>query len=197
MSQFIESICLRDGTFQNLELHERRMHRALDSIHSNSKLDLSSILLSQKFPESGWWKCRIIYDDRSQEISFEEYQPRRVSSLKMVHSNSIDYLHKYVDRSNLEKLFAMRESCDNIIIIKNGNVTDSLHANLAFKKGSEWFTPESYLLPGVMRERLLKDQIIKTAVIKEANIRNFEKVKLVNALLGFDGPEIDIENIFE
>lgn len=196
MFRFIESICLRDGKFQNLELHEKRMHRALQSIHSNLKIGLSKILSTQKIPESGWWKCRLIYD-QTQEISFEKYRPKPVSSLKIVHDNSIDYSHKYMDRSRLEKLFAMKESCDDIIIIKNGNVTDSLYANLVFKKGNDWFTPESFLLPGIMRERLLKDQIIQTAVITETNIRTFEKVKLINALLGFDGPEIEIENIFE
>ncbi len=197
MCLFIESICLREGKFQNLELHEQRMHRALSSVGSNSKIDLSKILASQKIPSSGWWKCRVVYGNQSQEISIEKYQPKQVSSLKLVHDDLISYSHKYADRSALEKLFAMRESCDDIVIIKNGNVTDSFYANLAFKKGNDWFTPANYLLPGVMRERFLKDQIIKTTAITETNIRNFEKVKLINALLGFNGPEIDIENIFE
>jgi 4-amino-4-deoxychorismate lyase len=195
MYRFIESICLREGKFQNLELHERRMHRAFASVRSARKINLEQLLLQQEVPTTGWWKCRVLYNELKEEISFEKYQLRQVSSLRIVKDDTIDYAHKYVDRSRLEKLYEMREHCDDIIILKNGKVTDSLYANLAFKKENNWFTSKSPLLHGVMREKLVQDQILTPAEITTSNIYTFEKVKLINALLGFDGPEIDIKNI--
>jgi 4-amino-4-deoxychorismate lyase len=195
MCRFIESICLRDGQFQLLEWHEKRMHRALQSIGQYAPLNLEHILQLQPIPHAGWWKCRIEYDEAKQEISFEEYQPRTVSSLRIIMDDTIDYSHKFADRSHLKKLFDLKKDCDDIIICKNEKVTDSFYANLVFKKENKWFTPESYLLPGVMREKLLQDRTIERTEITLSNIHTFDKVKLINALLGFEGPEIEIKNI--
>jgi 4-amino-4-deoxychorismate lyase len=196
MCRFIESICLRDGAFQNLDLHEERMQRALAFLKSTTKLNLTQLLQSKEVPAHGWWKCRILYDDQSQEFSFEQYQPKPISSFKLINDNSIEYPHKFADRSKLDRLIQMREGCDDIIIVKDGKVTDSWYANLIFKKNNEWFTPQSYLLPGIMREKLLRDKSINLADITVSNIRTFEKVKVINSLLGFAGPEVSIKNIF-
>jgi 4-amino-4-deoxychorismate lyase len=47
------------------------------------------------------------------------------------------------------------EGCDDIIIVRNGFVTDASYANLIFRKGDEWFTPATFLLAGTMRAFLL------------------------------------------
>src|SRR5207253_2733937 len=125
--------------------HERRMCRAFNSIGIDKKINLDILLKKIEVPTSGWWKCRLLYNEKDEEISFEKYQPRAISSLKIVHDDAIDYPHKYVDRSR--------------------------------------------------REKLLQDQVLTPTEITLSNIHTFEKVKLINALLGFDGPEIEIKNI--
>jgi 4-amino-4-deoxychorismate lyase len=195
MYRFIESICLRDGHFQLLELHEKRMHRALSSVGHSATIQLERLLKQQSKPVTGWWKCRIEYDENGREISFEKYQPRTVSSLRIVKDDTISYSHKFTDRSHLKRLFDLRKDCDDVIICKNDRVTDSYYANLVFKKENKWYAPDSYLLPGVMREKLLNDQTVSLTKVTLSNIHTFEKVKLINALLGFDGPEIEIKNI--
>ncbi len=172
------------------------MERALRSVHATRPLHLRELLEELNPPQSGWWKCRILYDGSGQEISLDSYHPKQVSSFKIVHDDQIDYRHKWADRSHLDRLYQQRGKCDDIIIIKDGKVTDSYYANLIFKKDGRWFTPESFLLPGVMRQKLLNEGVIQTADITALNIRNFEKVKMINALLGLDGPEVSTKQIF-
>jgi hypothetical protein len=46
-----------------------------------------------------------------------------------------------------------------------------------------------------MRQILINQQKIKPAQITLSDITNFEKVKLINSMLGFEGPEISISKI--
>jgi 4-amino-4-deoxychorismate lyase len=66
---------------------------------------------------------------------------------------------------------------------------------VVFKKSGTWFTPESPLLPGTMRQRLLDKGLIKTEMIRKEDIETFECFKLINAMLGFEGPEVSIKKI--
>jgi 4-amino-4-deoxychorismate lyase len=74
-------------------------------------------------------------------------------------------------------------------------ITDASYANLVFFDGATWITPTSYLLNGTMRQILINQQKIKPAQITLSDITNFEKVKLINSMLGFEGPEISISKI--
>ena len=55
--------------------------------------------------------------------------------------------------------------CDDILIIRNGLITDMSYANVAFFDGTQWLTPRIPLLAGTCRERLLE-----TGPIREADI---------------------------
>ena len=59
------------------------------------------------------------------------------------------------------QLIEKRKHADDIIIVKNGLVTDSFYANLAFLKNGIWFTPETPLLLGVQRQFLLSQKTIQ------------------------------------
>ena len=113
-------------------------------------------------PEMNGMKCRVIYDGSGiKEISYEAYQMRPVHSLQLVYSDDIDYTYKSLDREYLNQLYALRETADDILIVKNELVTDTSIANIALYNGSEWHTPKSPLLKGTQRAFLLDQQIIK------------------------------------
>jgi hypothetical protein len=46
-----------------------------------------------------------------------------------------------------------------------------------------------------MRSSLLQNGVITEEEIGVDNLKNFEKVKLINSMVGFEGPEIDINKI--
>ena len=115
----------------------------------------------------------------------------------MVVSNDISYQYKYTDRDKINLLMEMRGDCDDILIIKNGLVTDSSVANVIFRThGGNWITPVSYLLRGTRRENLLKSGLIEEYPVSFSDINRYTEVRLVNAMTGINDSEgISVRNI--
>ncbi len=196
MSLLFESIRIENGKFENLVYHEQRMKRSLKALFGvDEPFDLEADLLHVPVPDESIYKCRLIYDDERRQLELEEYRPRIVKSLKIVEHDKINYEFKYTDRKTLNHLFSLREQCDDVLIVKRGLVTDTSYANVAFRKGKEWFTPWQPLLKGTMRQQLLEYDKIHEEEITLRDIQDFEAVKIFNAMLRFDSEEIAIQNI--
>jgi len=89
----------------------------------------------------------------------------------------------------------LRQASDDILIVKRGLVTDSSYANIVFRRGKHWYTPWSALLKGTQRTKLLERDVIHEEEIRVEDIETFETFKLINAMLEFESPEIDVSNI--
>lgn len=196
MSLLIESIKLIDGRFCNLFYHEQRMRRSLNILCGiNEDLHLEKFLEGLEVPRNGLFKCRIVYDETSKAVEFIPYQRKEITSLRIIEHDRISYEFKYKDRRTIDRLFELKKDCDDILIVKRGNVTDSSYSNIVFKRGRSWYTPWSALLKGTMRQNLIDNNMILEEEIHLSDIRSFESFKLINAMFGFDGPEIDVSNI--
>jgi 4-amino-4-deoxychorismate lyase len=161
------------------------------------KIDLSEFLHSCPMPSIGLHKVRLVYDKEIQSIQISHYAPREIKKLKLIRDDNVSYPHKFEDRTELEKYYAQRGDCDDVIIVRGNNPTDTSFANLAFKKKNRWFTPATYLLNGTMRQQLLDQKIIFEEEISSADIFHYEKIKLINSMLLFNSPEIDVSQIVE
>jgi len=196
MSLLLESIKLHDGKFCNLFYHEQRMLRSLSILFgSHDPLNLEHFLHELDFPKTGLYKCRIVYDDIKKDVEFIPYQVKPINTLRVIEHDRISYEFKYRDRKNIDRLFELRKDCDDILIVKKGHVTDSSYSNIVFRKGKTWYTPWSALLKGTQRQMLIENNIIEQEEINVEDIRSFDTFKLINAMLEFDGPEIDVKNI--
>jgi 4-amino-4-deoxychorismate lyase len=196
MSLLIETIKLLNGKFYNLPYHEQRMRRSLEGLFdSKDPVMLEKLLGETSFPSKGLYKCRVLYDDVATDIQYTPYEPRKVNRIKIVEDDAISYPFKYADRAPINRLFDMRGNCDDILIIRRGVVTDCSYANIVFFKSNHWFTPASPLLEGTMRQALLDKNKITAQEIHKDDIRSFETCKIINAMLEFDSPEIDVSNI--
>ena len=89
------------------------------------------------------------------------------------------------------------ESAIDILIVKNGLITDTSYSNIILYNGKEWFTPKSFILNGVKRQYLLNTGKVKEIKITLENLKNFEKISLINAMLEPQDIEIGIENILK
>jgi len=198
MCPLVESLKLKDGVLQNLEYHQTRMNRSMDELFPDAeKIDLAKAITIPENCKSGVFKVRVVYGSGVEKIEIEPYIFRTIQSLKVIHHESVDYHLKYTNRQVLQELFARRENCDDIIIIKNGLVTDSFAANLVFFDGEKWFTPTTPLLKGTKRRLLLDQKIISEKEIKEGNISGFQKVGLINAMIDLEEmPVIEVEQIY-
>ncbi len=196
MCRFIETIRLQDGVIGNLGYHEERMNRSVGEVlHEKKKFNLENILSSLTLPPKGLHRIRLIYDTEIQTTEVNPYKKKEIRQLKVVYCNSISYDFKFENRSELNSLFSQRDECDDVIIIKNYQVTDSSYANLIFKKNGQWFTPKTFLLNGTTRKQLLERKIIIEEKITINDLHRYENVKLINAMLLLDGPEIDVSQI--
>jgi len=197
MSPYIETIRLQNGELKNLPYHQLRFERT-----RSQELGLASHPeLAKEIPipeglDQGLLKCRIIYGETIERIEYEMYIRNEPASLKLVFSNDISYGYKYLNRSELEALYKLRGSCDDILIVKEGCLSDSYYANIAFWDGRDWFTPDTPLLPGTMRAALLDQGLLQVARIVPGDMKNFQKIRLINAMNDLnEGGEIPMDKI--
>ena len=178
----LETIKCEEGKVFNLEYHQARCE------HSRKKLlDCKTpLVLSQhiKPPKSGLWRCRVTYEEKIQSIVYLPYIEKIVQTLKIVSSNIV-YDHKYANRDTLNHLLVTHPKASDILIEKNGLLTDTSIANIAFYDGKAWFTPSTPLLEGTMRAKLLDDGFLQTKEIKIQELKNYTQVALMNAMIGF------------
>ena len=196
MCLLFETIKLENGVFHNLRLHAERINDARKKLFNlPDKIELS---IELKVPESfskGLYKCRIDYDKGIQKISFEKYKARKIGALQLVHCDNISYNFKFSDRSCFDKI--KRQSKGNeILIIRNGLITDTSFSNIVFFDGQKWITPSSPLLEGTRRKELLSKGKILEQKIGPSDIKSFTKARLINAMLDLkSGTEININQI--
>ncbi len=196
MFRLLESIYLKDGVFRNLPYHEERMRKSWrDLFYSHATIDLYHYLNTIEIPSKGFYKTRVIYDIEIRKVEFVPYVVKPVRSLMLIHSDTISYDYKFLDRKDIDQLYSQRGNADDVLIVKNGFITDTSYANIIFKKERAWYTPIHCLLKGTMRQSLLDAGLIRETTINVKNHSEFESFKLINSMLGMDGEEIRMEFI--
>ena len=196
MFPLFESLCIQDGIILNTQWHEDRFQKAyLESFGNLNPFDLlEGLIIPLKFNQ-GKVKLRIRYNRNHRDFHFEHYQIKEIQSLRLVYTEELNYSHKYSRRENLESLFALRGDCDEVLIIKKGRITDSSYCNVVFFDGQDWLTPKDPLLEGTCRARLLNEGTIKQSLLKVRDLKNFEGLKLINAMRDMDQPMIPINRL--
>jgi len=197
MCQLLETIKCAEGRLENLEFHQARFsHTRKLKFNTKDEILLEQHIQVPDFARTGLFRCRVIYGQQIEKIEFIPHVYRAISSLQLVEDNTIDYHFKYADRKNLEALFEKRGNCDDIIIVKNGLITDCFAANLVFFDGKKWWTPDTPLLPGTQRARLINDGQITPAPITKFDLKKFQKAGLINAMNSMENmPVIAIDMI--
>jgi 4-amino-4-deoxychorismate lyase len=198
MSRLVETIRAEEGKLLNISFHNERMIRSLYEVFGiKTKICLEKLITVPETVKNEIFKCRVEYDHEIRKVEFLPYRIKVIRSLKLVEDNTIEYAYKFTDRRRIEKLNAMRSESDDILIIKNGMVTDSSYANVVFRDfNGNWVTPSTYLLPGTRRANLLKQGMIKEKSISYKDFLMYSEVKLINAMIGLDDTEgISVRNI--
>ena len=186
MSRFIESIRIANRIIENLSLHQERLDRALREHSASTKINLEDHIQTDPLSDQIVYKCRVVYDlNGIVAVQYIPYNKRKVSTLGVVRDNSIDYHHKYTNRERINQLLSHSDT-DDIVIIKNGFVTDASYTNLVFYDGSEWYTSNTPLLKGVRREQLIRNGAIKERIIKETDIKSFVALRMINAMIPWE-----------
>ena len=180
---YLETIKIEDGEIYNIEYHNQRFNRTRENLFGLSKhINLEEAIVSP--PQEGLYRCRILYREKIIYVEYIPYIDKNPKSFKIVSSN-IEYRYKSTYRDELNDLLKSSHLYDEIIIEKDGLLTDTTIANIAFYDGDSWITPEKPLLEGTMRAKLLDKKILIPKIIKSDNLRYFSHFALMNAMIGF------------
>lgn len=189
-----ETLAIEHGNVLNIERHQQRYERSLQAFYG----DKSAVVFPNVFQlakhihvpaelcSEPLIRCRIDYNAEQIQCRYFPYTRKNYRTFKPIVCDHIDYGLKYADRTLLNELLAQKGDCDEIIIIKNGYVTDCTIGNLIFRQGTQWFTPDTPLLEGTQRTKLLAQGRIKVRSILATDLHLFKEVRLINALNGLE-----------
>lgn len=199
MCQLLETIKIKAGKLQNLPYHTDRVNHTRRSLfHVADQWDLGEIIRIPLLNENLIYKCRFLYSKGVDSIEFAPYSSRAITRLNIVYGENVNYSFKYADRILLEYLKKNNsvDDSEDILIVKHGLVTDTSFSNIVFFDGLDWLTPDTPLLNGTKRTHYLRIGEIRKMKIRPSDIFNFEKARLINAMLDLEeSPDIPIRNI--
>ena len=196
MYRLFETIKIIDGVICNIRFHNERFNRARAALFGCSGYtELGDFIKLPPEYREGIVKCKIVYSRNIDSVAYARYEKRTIHSLKIVIDDAIDYSYKYHDRTVIDRLLESRKGCDDIIIVKNGMMTDSSFSNLVFDDGKNLLTPAAPLLKGTKRAQLLSEGIIAADEIRLKDMKLFKSVHLINAMLDLYECRVGIDNI--
>ena len=180
-SGIIDDFCRENPICQHIPIGENYID--LRSLIDTSILDNKEV------------KCRITYSDKIQQIEYENYVLKSIQSLKPLEIGNYTYTFKFKDRDRINHFYSLKEEADDVLLLKDGYITDTSYANVALLKDGKWFTPKSPLLNGTSRTRFLKKGIIQENVIHINDIQKYEKLSIFNSMIPFRKIELEIGKI--
>ena len=197
---YFETICVKDGAALRLDYHLARMRNTFAQFGSPHGAQAEAALFEflaevGQNPQADRQRLRWLYSLSGEaECQLLPYTPRIVRQLQVVEVAAFDYALKAVDRSALDALFALRQSADDVLIVVDGQITDTTIANVALFDGQRWVTPKP-LLPGTHRASLIEQGIIHECSIGIEMLPRFSLLRLFNAMLEWGEVEISIDQL--
>lgn len=198
MFQLIESIRIENKQLNHIDLHNARFNKAAKAIFKTSKIvNLEDFISIPENISNQRYKCRISFDGENFATEITPYVQRSIKTIKLVEMNEVEYSFKTNQRELLNKAYELRGDCDDIIITKNELLTDAWAANIILFNGERWYTPDCPLLEGTQRQYLLNSGKIISKKISKHNLKEFQSIKLINAMIDFERADtIEISNLY-
>lgn len=190
MNLCLETIRVENRQLANLPYHNKRFNRTRQALFNCvEEIDLQDIIQIPTGVKLDICKCRVTYSNQIHTIEFLQYQPKLIQSLQLVTADDLDYHYKYLDRSAFATLLS-NVTTDDILIVKNGFLTDTSYANIVFWDGHKWLTPATPLLCGTKRQALLDAGEIVEMELKPSDLKYFQHAKLINAMLDWESSAV-------
>ena len=179
----LETIRIENGRPCHLEWHNRRFNRSRRELFgAKEELDLADLLKGA--PPRGLYRCRVLYGSSVEKIEYLPYRPALPGRFALAEFPG-EYRYKYADRSRFARLMERFSGADDLMLCRDGLLTDTSIANIALRRGGIWYTPRVPLLPGTTRARLLARGALVEAEISREEIGTYDELALMNAMIGF------------
>lgn len=170
-----------------MDWHNYRFNATVKKHFNQTKTtDISKLIDIPSICSHGTYKARMVYDQSQCFTKFSKYDKKLIQNLKCVYDDDIDYQYKYLDRKCINTLLKQNSAYDDILIVKNGHLTDSSYCNIALLSEQQWYTPSSPLLNGTQRQFLLEKLMIKPREISISELKEYSHIALFNAMIPFE-----------
>jgi 4-amino-4-deoxychorismate lyase len=188
MFPFLETIKVQNGNAPLLAYHQKRLNRTFEHFFPfEKKHNLSAIfskeekIIATKNTDKQVFKCRFLYDEKFFFAELLPYSVKSIESFRLVHvSDDFSYDFKFTERNLLNSLVVDNQE---VIIVKNGFLTDTTYANIALKQGEKWYTPSQPLLEGTKRDFLIENKLIFPKQLHINALQDFSHIKIFNAMM--------------
>lgn len=178
---FSEVICINDGQPLHLSYHLKRMEKTVRDIYHQPMPELQLEIPDEA--RKGRFKCRIEYADAILSVAFSPYKQKQRRSVALVCDDHICYSYKSTDRRRLDYL-VQQAKVDDVIIVRNGMITDASYCNLVFEDfEGALFTPSDALLHGTCRQRLIDSGVVEERSIRADEMLHYKTVYFINAMI--------------
>lgn len=199
--QLLETLRLENGHWHNLSAHIARMQHSADvfafSFQAPAVLD-QLLALAQSYPAGeyrGRLLCTATGETAVEVYPFEHNQgpvTLRMANAPM-RTRPEFLLNKTTHRPEYDHFAAQAQPGEFDVLLFNarGYLTESCRCNLLLKINGKFLTPQicddtqTYLLPGVLRARLLGENTIQQARLTIEDLTTAEEVWLINSLRGW------------
>jgi len=180
-----------------MELHNERCNRTRTHFFGRQpELRIDWHLSVPDHLKSETLKFTVTYAIEIVNVEYVIYRIRPIRSLRMITDDTIEYEFKYADRSKLGLLTQKRDYFDDILIIKNGFITDISYANIIFLLEKRWYSPERPLLSGTRLRSYLEQGRITPAPLRPEDLSSFSEARMINAMVSIEqSPVIPIGEI--
>jgi 4-amino-4-deoxychorismate lyase len=187
MSQFFESIRVKDGIAENLGFHQLRVNKTLKAFDASIiSIDVASIVQELVLPAAGLFKLKISYDlNGNYQSVFTPYQYKQIQNFALVDIKGQSYDYKFSNRDWINEALTLSGK-DEIIMHDGGLMKDCSYANIVFFDGVDWLTPAAPLLEGTQRAKLIEAGVIQPKALYVQEIPGFKKFKCINAMMHWD-----------
>ena len=183
MIKLLETIRVENKKALHLNYHNRRLNSSRKKLFGLSK----EIKIEDFIPtisDSKIYRLRVIYSKEIEKVELIPYQKKIPKTFRLVEFDG-DYSFKYLNRDKFESLKRDNQDVDELILVKDGKLTDTTITNIALLIGNCWFTPKYPLLKGTTRERFLNNQTLKLKDLYPEDLKRAKRVAVLNAMIRF------------
>lgn len=197
MCPVFETIRIENGQAMRPKWHLQRMQRTAMALGFDAdkieEIPLQELAI--KAPLAGRWKLRVDYGPAGWNHRLSPYCIQPLHRLFTMEDDTLEYPFKFCDRSSLEKHKTQLPEGSDILFVRDGLLTDTVYANILLWDGSHWHTPNSPLLEGTHRAALLAQGTVQASAIRLQDLRHFEHLSLISAMLDPGEREIRVSRI--
>ena len=179
-------------------MHRRRADIEPPAPPAARRLDKKTFLRTDAATESGRAHPQHRMRQRSHTVSCDlrcRHSEHRIFPVSHTQCQDLKTSGMRFNGIQLDSLFTRRGEADDILIVRNGLLTDTSIANIALWDGRQWHTPTRPLLKGTRRAELLDNGILTEHDIPVEKIWTYRKIRLFNAMLHFGEIELPCADI--